>query len=137
MRYVIVSVVKGKAGNFNNNLRKEVFQKFNAKSSKLPAHFTIKAPFEYDDIEELEDYCKENDIAMPKYVWGTTVSKISMDADSIIESACEELYEEAGEQIDDRDSKELQDMLDKWCEKQRGTDTYYVDYNVAILIGGN
>ena len=62
MRYVIVSVVKGKAGNFNNNLRKEVFQKFNAKSSKLPAHFTIKAPFEYDDIEELEEvlqnFCK-------------------------------------------------------------------------------
>ena len=62
MRSVIVSVVKGKAGNFNNNLRKEVFQKFNAKSSKLPAHFTIKAPFEYDDIEELEEvlqnFCK-------------------------------------------------------------------------------
>ena len=62
MRYVIVSVVKGKAGNFNNNLRKEVFQKFNAKSSKLPAHFTIKAPFEYDDIDELEEvlqnFCK-------------------------------------------------------------------------------
>ena len=64
MRYVIVSVVKGKAGNFNNNLRKEVFQKFNAKSSKLPAHFTIKAPFEYDDIEELEEvlqnFCKNH-----------------------------------------------------------------------------
>ena len=62
MRYVIVSVVKGKAGKFNNNLRKEVFQKFNAKSSKLPPHFTIKAPFEYDDIEELEEvlqnFCK-------------------------------------------------------------------------------
>lgn len=64
MRYVIVSVVKGKAGNFNNNLRKEVFQKFNAKSSKLPPHFTIKAPFEYDDIEELEEvlqnFCKNH-----------------------------------------------------------------------------
>lgn len=90
----------------------------------------------FSDIEELEDYCKENDIAMPKYVWGTTVSRISMDACSIIESSCEELHEEAGEQIDDRDCKELQNMLDKWCEKQRGTDTYYVDYNVAILIGG-
>ena len=56
MRYVIVSVVKGKAGNFNNNLRKEVFQKFNAKSSKLPAHFTIKAPFEYDDISLRDEY---------------------------------------------------------------------------------
>jgi 2'-5' RNA ligase len=55
MRYVIVAVVKGDAGDFNNKLRKEVFQKFGAKSSKLPAHFTIKAPFEYDgDIGSLE-----------------------------------------------------------------------------------
>ncbi|CAH2213455.1 2'-5' RNA ligase family protein [Tepidibacter aestuarii] len=55
MRYVIVSVVKGDAGNFNNNLRKEVFEKFKARSSKLPAHFTIKAPFESDDINDLEN----------------------------------------------------------------------------------
>ncbi|MGL5313530.1 MAG: 2'-5' RNA ligase family protein [Peptostreptococcaceae bacterium] len=55
MRYVIISVVKGKAGNFNNNLRKEVFEKLGAKSSKLPAHFTIKAPFEADNISDLEN----------------------------------------------------------------------------------
>ena len=55
MRYVIVSVAKGKAGNFNNNLRKEVFNKFRAKSSKLPAHFTIKPPFESDNIYDLEN----------------------------------------------------------------------------------
>lgn len=55
MRYVIVSVVKGEAGDFNNNLRKEVFNKFKAKSSKLPAHFTIKSPFEWEDIRELEE----------------------------------------------------------------------------------
>lgn len=55
MRYVIVSVVKGTAGDFNNNLRKDIFNKFKARSSKLPAHFTIKAPFEYDgDISDLE-----------------------------------------------------------------------------------
>ena len=64
MRYVVVSVVKGKAGIFNNNLRKEVYEKFNAKSSKLPAHFTIKAPFETDNIIELENildkFSKEN-----------------------------------------------------------------------------
>lgn len=69
MRYVIVCVVKGKAGDFNNNLRKELFNNFKAKSSKLPAHFTIKAPFEYDkDItdlnETLEDFCK-NEKAQP------------------------------------------------------------------------
>ncbi|MBE6050014.1 MAG: 2'-5' RNA ligase family protein [Clostridium sp.] len=56
MRYVIVSVIKGEAGEFNNNLRKEVFENFKARSSKLPAHFTIKAPFEYDgNIEKLEN----------------------------------------------------------------------------------
>lgn len=64
MRYVIVCVVKGKAGDFNNNLRKELFEKFKAKSSKLPAHFTIKAPFEYEgEIKELnkvlEEFCEK------------------------------------------------------------------------------
>ncbi|MCB2297297.1 2'-5' RNA ligase family protein [Clostridium tagluense] len=65
MRYVIVSVVNGKAGIFNDNLRKDVFEKFGAKSSKLPAHFTIKAPFEYGgsirDLEiALEIFSKES-----------------------------------------------------------------------------
>lgn len=65
MRYVIVSVLKGDAGDFNDNLRKEIWEKFKAKSSKLPAHFTIKAPFEYEgEIKELKEildvFCKEN-----------------------------------------------------------------------------
>ncbi|WP_291580953.1 2'-5' RNA ligase family protein [Clostridium sp. UBA6640] len=55
MRYVIVCTIKGPAGEFNNKLRKDIFHKFGAKSSKLPAHFTIKAPFDYDDITELEN----------------------------------------------------------------------------------
>ena len=54
MRYVIVSVVKGNAGDFNNNMRKDVYEKFKVRSSKLPAHFTIKAPFEHNDISSLE-----------------------------------------------------------------------------------
>jgi 2'-5' RNA ligase len=74
MRYVIVCVVKGKAGDFNNNLRKELFNKFKAKSSKLPAHFTIKAPFEYDgeitDLNKvLEDFI-QNEKAQPFAVDG-------------------------------------------------------------------
>ena len=60
MRYVIVCVVKGEAGDFNNNLRKELLEKLNAKSSKLPAHFTIKAPFEYmGEITELNEILED------------------------------------------------------------------------------
>ncbi len=65
MRYVIVTVVEGEAGMFNEKIRKKVFEKFKARSSKLPAHITVKAPFEYDkDITELESiierFCNEN-----------------------------------------------------------------------------
>ena len=60
MRYVVVCVVKGEAGDFNNNLRKELLEKLNAKSSKLPAHFTINAPFEYNGkITELNNILEE------------------------------------------------------------------------------
>ncbi|AQS10232.1 hypothetical protein CLOBY_23750 [Clostridium saccharobutylicum] len=63
MRYVIVCILKGTAGDFNNNLRKELMQNFKTRSSKLPAHFTIKAPFEYDeeitDLNKiLEEFCE-------------------------------------------------------------------------------
>jgi 2'-5' RNA ligase len=54
MRYVLVFVLNDKAGTFNNEMRRDVFEKFGAKSSKLPAHITIKAPFETEHIEEME-----------------------------------------------------------------------------------
>lgn len=74
MRYVIVCVVKGVAGDFNNNLRKDLFKKYNAKSSKLPAHFTIKAPFETNNEitelnEILQDFCA-NEKAEPYLIDG-------------------------------------------------------------------
>ena len=60
MRYVVVCVVKGEAGEFNNNLRKDLLERFKARSSKLPAHFTINAPFEYDgEITELNKMLEE------------------------------------------------------------------------------
>ena len=38
MRYVVVSVVKGEAGDFNNKLRKDIFNKFKAKSLQITWH---------------------------------------------------------------------------------------------------
>ncbi|SFC51414.1 2'-5' RNA ligase family protein [Clostridium uliginosum] len=68
MRYVVVCVVKEEAGDFNNNLRRELIENLNARSSKLPAHFTIKAPFEYNgEVTELnnvlEDFSKNENVA--------------------------------------------------------------------------
>lgn len=67
----------------------------------------------------------------PEYVWGTSVQKLSMDADTIIEQATDDLWEGAS---DNCDYKGLQELLDKWCSEQSGTDTYYVDYKYAVKI---
>lgn len=70
----------------------------------------------------------------PKYVWATYPVEMSIDAVDIVSNATSELHEDAFYGIDDKDMKELQDFLDKWCKKQTGTTTYYVDYTKAIRI---
>lgn len=86
----------------------------------------------FSDIDELMEYCEDNDIEVPKYVWSTTKIGLSIDAGNIIESACEELHEDAYQNI--TNEKELQEFLDAWCAKQTGTDSYMVDYKYAIMI---
>lgn len=63
-RYVIVCAIGGEALKFHEKLTNDVCYKFNKKRAKLPAHFTIKAPFETSNIKEvmdiLDDFCKIN-----------------------------------------------------------------------------
>lgn len=86
----------------------------------------------FTDIDEFIDYCEDNDIEVPKYVWSTTKTELSIDAGNIIENACEELHEDAYQNI--TNENELQEFLDTWCAKQTGTDTYTVNYKYAITI---
>lgn len=68
MRYVIVCLIKGEALKFHEKLVKSIVEKFEVKSQRLPAHFTIKAPFETKNIEEIEHlterFCNENKASM-------------------------------------------------------------------------
>lgn len=86
----------------------------------------------FTEIDEFTEYCEDNDIDVPKYVWSTSKTKLSMDAVSITQMACEDLHEDAYQNVAYED--ELQDFLDAWCAKQSGTDTYWVDYKYAIWI---
>jgi len=86
----------------------------------------------FSDIEELIDDCNDNNVGIPEYVWSTTKDIISIDAGNVIEQACEELHEDAYSNI--VDEQELQDFLDKWCDKQSGTDTFTVNYKYTILL---
>ena len=81
------------------------------------------------DCSNFDEYFEKY---VPKVLWNCEVVKISMDADSIIENACEELHEDARDYISDE--KELQDFLDKWCGKQTGTTTYYPCYKEYVKV---
>lgn len=88
----------------------------------------------FHEIEDLIDYCETANVEIPKYVWGTTSRIIHIDADDIIENACQELHEDACDWIDRESRNELQKFLDDWCLEQTGTLTYEVDYTYAILL---
>lgn len=64
MRYVIVCLIKGEALQFHEKLVEEICYKNKVKRQHLPAHFTIKAPFETDEIGPIEEltaeYCKKH-----------------------------------------------------------------------------
>lgn len=59
---------------------------------------------------------------------------IFIDANMIVEDACEELHEDAYDQISYENIKELQELLDAWCKKQTGTITYYPGYEECVKV---
>lgn len=54
MRYVIVCLVKGEALSFHQKLVNDICYNFKIRKQKLPCHFTLKAPFETEDINTIE-----------------------------------------------------------------------------------
>ncbi len=87
----------------------------------------------YKDNEEFAND-KEMFENLPEVLWLCDNVDISMDADSIIESACEELHEDADDNISGQDRKELQELLDNWCKKQTGTTTLYPNYEKYVRV---
>ncbi len=97
----------------------------------------------YSDVNYFVDAYKDNDEFsddkemlenLPEVLWLCDNADISMDADSIIERACEELHEDAEDNISGQDRKELQELLDNWCKKQTGTTTLYPNYKKYVRV---
>lgn len=91
--------------------------------------------FDEGDLEcAIDDYKDDigNDADISNLrIYGTHEEKLSLDADSIVSGACEDLHEDAYEQCSDID--ELQKVLDNWCDNQTGTTTYSPDWSTGIV----
>lgn len=77
------------------------------------------------------NYMDEELYIRPERLWVCSVEKIHIDADSVVDNACEDLHEDAYEQCD---IGSLQDILDDWCKDQVGTTTYYPCFKQYVKI---
>ena len=91
----------------------------------------------FSDIDEFIDYylCeydkKEINENLPNILWVCSETKISLNADSIIENACDDLHDDASENCD---YNSLQILLDNWCSEQTGTISYCPSYKEYITV---
>ena len=90
----------------------------------------------YDSTDDFFEYwasdCDDDDeIVKPQLLWVCSIAEISIDADSVIENACDDLHEDASENCD---YGSLQKVLNEWCKEQTGTTTYYPCYKEYVKI---
>ena len=129
---------------FKNNLKGNLLKKFKERDDKAKEVLESKVDTMlfceenekyYDSFSDFfDDYARSKSFKSsdrPDRLWVCYAANISIDASDIIESACEELHDDAAENCDE---KSLQELLDNWCEQQGGTTTYYPDYTQYVKI---
>lgn len=85
-----------------------------------------------DFFEEYErEYSDEEVYTKPDRLWVCSKYEISLDAYNMVESACDELHEDA---FSNCEVNNLQKLLDEWCKEQTGTTTYYPCYKEYVKI---
>jgi hypothetical protein len=85
-------------------------------------------------VDELEEEIDEWDGDEPLRVYGVHQRRMSLDADGLIESGCDELHEEAAEEISADGRRELQAALDAWKAEHSPT-SYEQDCGVVVVLG--
>lgn len=96
---------------------------------------------EYVHVEETEEYICADDsdlirekLAEGYHVFATDPVEMQLDAYNVCESACEELREDA---MDNLNTDSLQEVLNKWVQEEaKGTLTFYPNYDIAIVEEG-
>lgn len=90
----------------------------------------------FSDWEEFFDSWNEDReefMEKPIYVWGTEEVEMSFDASSIVSMACEDMYEDAYDDIGTAAIEEMQRYLDEW-KKKYGHKSYMQTTKHAIRI---
>lgn len=87
----------------------------------------------FSEIGDIIDYCNDRNEKIPKYIWCTKIIPFSIDATDIIDRCLEKSYEDAMDNINDKELNKLQTACNNFVEAHHGRlDTYEVDYTKCI-----
>ena len=87
----------------------------------------------WEDFFDSWNEDREEFTEKPLYVWGTEEVEMSFDASSIVSNACEDMYEDAYDDIGADAVTEMQRYLNEWNEKY-GRTSYLLTTKHAIRI---
>lgn len=89
----------------------------------------------FSGVEEVLDYCENDGVTVPEYVWACTPHPFTLDGEALIERELEkqEMYEEAGERISNDARSRLQAYLDVWAKEQSITG-WREDHARAVIL---
>jgi hypothetical protein len=89
----------------------------------------------FSNIDEVIDYCAEEGLELPEYVWTCSSHEFKLDAGRFIEQELErqEMYDDASEDISEEALTRLQAYMDVWSKEQHLTG-WQPDHARAVLL---
>lgn len=85
------------------------------------------------NIDEVLDYCEEEQIEAPKYVWACTPRPLEVPTEAVVEAAMDEHNTVGVDDLSLTAIDELQAVLKTWCSKQN-IRTWFPDFGRAVLL---
>lgn len=87
----------------------------------------------FSDIDELLDYCEQDGVDVPEYVWACEEQKLGINAEHIVENAVSDMGEDAYDSVPEKAVDSLQAYLDVWCAEV-GLSSWSPDYSRSVLL---
>jgi ADP-ribose pyrophosphatase YjhB (NUDIX family) len=87
----------------------------------------------HEDSDEIEEYCVENELRWPDWVWACKKIEFKIDVDTILEHALQDHYEDARSSIPQAAEDKLQSILDEWCVGQK-IESWQEDNSRAVIL---
>ena len=88
----------------------------------------------FKDVETLEEYCEENNIELPAWVYCCELIDCKLNIDLAIEDMLEDSFEDARNRL--KDENELYDFIEKWNAKQNIANIYPDRTRVVVFKKG-